>query len=110
MGYQNGLGLGKNKQGITDPVTFLANPGKCGLGLQLKHTGNTDEVNSKLRVVYYHLKFIYCVLGDSYRAESSMVGKCRWWEWWMFDKRKYFTSIYCKRSKKSEYGRWSIFL
>lgn len=84
MGYQNGLGLGKNKQGITDPVSLLANPGKCGLGHQFKQTAFTestdfqDEVKSILETSFIILSFTYYdVSGNSYRAESSMVRKHR---------------------------------
>lgn len=44
MGYKDGLGLGKNQQGIIDPVSFLANPGKCGFGLQLKQIDITEDL------------------------------------------------------------------
>lgn len=45
MGYQDGLGLGKNKQGITDPILLFANPGKCGLGLEVQQIAFTETPN-----------------------------------------------------------------
>lgn len=36
MGYEKGRGLGKNMQGIVEPVKALKNPGKLGLGADAK--------------------------------------------------------------------------
>lgn len=47
MGYQSGLGLGKNKQGIVNPILFSANPGKCGLGLEMKQNALTEAIEYK---------------------------------------------------------------
>lgn len=54
MGYQSGLGLGKNKQGIVSPISFSANPGKCGLGLEMKQIALTDATDYK--------EDVYCVI------------------------------------------------
>lgn len=50
MGYQSGLGLGKNKQGIVNPLLFSANPGKCGLGLEMKPIAFTDTAEHQFDV------------------------------------------------------------
>lgn len=62
MGYQNGLGLGKDKQGITDPVSFSANPGKCGFGLQLKQIACTENKTDVSKLIEKSKYIVYIML------------------------------------------------
>ncbi|XP_044272815.1 cap-specific mRNA (nucleoside-2'-O-)-methyltransferase 1 isoform X2 [Tribolium madens] len=43
MGYQSGFGLGKNKQGVTQPVAVEPHLSKRGLGLEIKNLEYSKE-------------------------------------------------------------------
>lgn len=43
MGYQQGLGLGKNQQGSIAPIQVGGQLGKRGLGLELPNLQSTKE-------------------------------------------------------------------
>lgn len=57
MGYQSGLGLGKNKQGMTNPVSLFANAGKCGLGLEVKQIPFNVEVGLHIKIKAWYKSY-----------------------------------------------------
>lgn len=100
MGYQNGLGLGKNKQGIIDPVSFFANPGKCGFGLQIDHFNSLTHIQEDVKFsIDYNICFLmaYKILGSHYWAESRVAWKQLQQQQWGFIKWSKIIWIYCNK-------------
>lgn len=72
MGYQSGFGLGKNKQGMTQPVSVEPHLSKRGLGLEIKNLEySKDGWDFSLDVCIFYYSYVITLLSNSIIKESN---------------------------------------
>ncbi|KAL7070535.1 hypothetical protein ACQ4LE_010647 [Meloidogyne hapla] len=74
MGYEQGKGLGKNMQGILEPIRAVKNPGKLALGADASKDPNIFVTTKRGRQILVYLGFRY---NKDYRKKNTTYWRCK---------------------------------